>query len=125
MSRFFARTLLCSFALLTACAGRGEDAILQNRSPSVLLTSYAIANGMAEHGMIARILQHRGSKADIARLIAIDHNTWQLIRQAAYSPTDHNFSLADEGISQILDYATPVPQPAGKPVSAVSKSGSP
>ncbi|WP_159103462.1 hypothetical protein [Asaia prunellae] len=50
MSRFFARTLLCSFALLTACAGRGEDAILQNRSPSVLLTSYAIANGMAEHG---------------------------------------------------------------------------
>ncbi len=50
--------------------------------------------------MIARILQHRSSKADIARLIAIDHNTWQLIRQAAYSPTDHNFCLADEGIAR-------------------------
>ncbi len=84
---------------------------MHSRSPSVLLTSYAIANGMAEHGMITRILQHRATKTDIARLIAIDHNTWQLIRQAAYSPTDANFALADDGIRQILGYATPVPQP--------------
>ena len=111
MRRFFASTLLCGFALLSACAGKGEDAILQNRSPSVLLTSYAIANGMAEHGMITRILQHKATKPEIARLIAVDHNTWQLIRQAAYSPTDRNFRLADAGIAQILDYATPVPKP--------------
>ena len=112
MRRFLATTLLCGFALLSACAGKGEDAILQNRSPSVLLTSYAIANGMAEHGLITRILQHKATKPEIARLIAIDHNTWQLIRQAAYSPTDRNFRLADAGIVQILDFATPVPQPA-------------
>lgn len=85
---------------------------MQSRSPSVLLTSYAIANGMAEHGMIVRIMQHKATKTDIARLIAIDHNTWQLIRQAAFSPTDANFRLADGGIMQILDYATPVAQPA-------------
>ncbi|WP_222547477.1 hypothetical protein [Asaia lannensis] len=96
---------------LSGCADNAGDRMMHSRSPSVLLTSYAIANGMAEHGMITRILQHRATKTDIARLIAIDHNTWQLIRQAAYSPTDANFALADDGIRQILGYATPVPQP--------------
>ena len=96
---------------LSGCASDTGDRMMRSRSPSVLLTSYAIANGMAEHGMITRIMQHRATKADIARLIAIDHNTWQLIRQAAFSPTDANYALADDGIRQILGYATPVPQP--------------
>ncbi|MFC0509838.1 MULTISPECIES: hypothetical protein [Asaia] len=125
MRRFLTTTLLCGFTLLSACAGKGEDTVLQNRSPSVLLTSYAIANGMAEHGMITRILQHKATKADIARLIAVDHNTWQLIRQAAYSPTDQNFRLADAGIVQILDYATPVPQPSDGVTPGASSPAAP
>jgi len=112
MRHFLSSAILVSALSLTACAGGAGDQLMQSRSPSVLLTSYAIANGMAEHGMIVRIMQHKATKTDIARLIAIDHNTWQLIRQAAFSPTDANFRLADGGIMQILDYATPVPQPA-------------
>ncbi|RUT26043.1 hypothetical protein C0V97_08250 [Asaia sp. W19] len=99
---------------LTACAGQGGDHLMQNRSPSVLLTSYAIANGMAEHGLITKILQHQATRADIAKLIAIDHNTWIAIRQAAFTPTDDNFRAADDGILQILSYSTPVSQPAPK-----------
>lgn len=107
-------SLTLAALLLSGCSGAGGDAMMRERSPSVLLTSYAIANGMAEHGMITRIMEHRATKTEIARLIAIDHNTWQLIRQAAYSPSEANFSRADEGIRQILDYATPVPV-AGTP----------
>ncbi|WP_025822347.1 hypothetical protein [Asaia astilbis] len=114
MRRLSASALLCGFALLTACAGPEGDIVQRNRSPSVLLTSYAIANGMAEHGLIVRIIQKRATHEEIARLIAIDHNTWQLIKQAAFAPSEENFRLADSGINQILEYATPVTQPPSK-----------
>lgn len=89
--------------------------MMSNRSPSVMLTSYAIANGMAEHGLITKILQHQATRAEIAKLIAIDHNTWIAIKQAALSPTEDHYRAADEGILQILSYSTPVAQPPAAP----------
>ncbi|GBQ13644.1 hypothetical protein [Swaminathania salitolerans] len=108
MRPFLLPCILTALTLLTGCAGKGGGGVMENRSPSVLLTSYAIANGMAEHGLISRILRHDANRADIARLIAVDHNTWISIRRAAAAPTRANYRLADEGIARILDFSTSV-----------------
>jgi len=115
MRRYTAPLALIVSLSITACAGQGGDRMMSNRSPSVMLTSYAIANGMAEHGLITKILQHQATRAEIAKLIAIDHNTWIAIKQAAFSPTEDHYRAADEGILQILSYSTPVAQPPAAP----------
>ncbi|AOX19789.1 hypothetical protein [Kozakia baliensis] len=114
MSKFRAILFASALSTLSACAGQRSGDLMQQRPTDTLLTSYMIANGMAERGMLARILAHKATRQDISLLIAVDHNTWLLIRQALINPSPENMRRADQGLEQVLSFATQVPQPASR-----------
>ncbi|AQS86945.1 hypothetical protein AA101099_0816 [Neoasaia chiangmaiensis NBRC 101099] len=108
---FRTRILLgvASVTALSACVSANDADLMQDRLPDTLLTSYLIATGMAENHLVMRIARHQADARDISRLLAVDHNAWNTVRQAIVTPDKDHFRQADDSLRLLLGYATPVP----------------